>query len=105
MFSPADGSVARCLTHQAELGLQLDLERLKGSLELVDLRSGGLKILCARRHLLVQLVELGDAELRLYSSVLILVQAELNIKPNACITLALYQLSMSRRFFSAMVSY
>lgn len=47
-----------CWTHQADLGLQLDLERLAGSPQLVDLRSGGLKILGARRQLLVQVVEL-----------------------------------------------
>lgn len=54
--------VGRCGTYQAELGLQLDLEGLEGPLQLVDLRPGGLKTLCARRHLLVQLVKLEDTE-------------------------------------------
>lgn len=31
------------LTYQAELGLQLNLKRLQGPFELVDLTSGGLK--------------------------------------------------------------
>lgn len=61
-FSPVELTVGRCGPYQVELGLQLDLEGLEGPLQLVDLRPGGLKTLCARRHLLVQLVELEDTQ-------------------------------------------
>lgn len=58
-----DGRVHRCMwewTCQAELGLELDLKSLQGSLKLVDLTSGGLKGLCAGCHLLVKLIKLGE---------------------------------------------
>lgn len=48
--------------HQAELGLQLDLQGLKGPLELVDLTAGRLEGLCAAGHHLVQLIKLGRTE-------------------------------------------
>lgn len=53
------------LTYQAELGLQLNLKRLQGPLELVDLTSGGLKGLWAGCHLLVQVVKLEDIKLKI----------------------------------------
>ena len=105
-FCPAGRSVARGLTHQPELGLQLDLERLKASLELVDLRPEGLETLCARLHLLVHSLKLGGTELRLDSPGHVFTQGQMKARAsNARITFALYQLSMSLRFFSVMVSY
>lgn len=51
------------LNYQAELGLQLNLKRLQGPLELRDLTSGGLEVLCAGCHLLVQVIKLEDIKL------------------------------------------
>lgn len=51
------------LNYQAELGLQLDLQGLQGSLQLTDLGFGGLEKLCAGCHLLVEVVKLEDGKL------------------------------------------
>lgn len=94
----------RCSTHQAHLGLQLDLGRLICSLQIVDLRSGGLKTLRARRHLLAEVVELEASRAE---TLLLTLRRRVRRtgQPGACLTFAWYQLSMSRRFLSAMVSY
>lgn len=105
-FSPVELRVGRCGPYQAELGLQLDLEGLEGPLQLVDLRPGGLKALCARRHLLVQLVELEDTERLTVTDVgPTFTRGESNVKFKRYITFPLYQLSISRRFLSVMASY